>query len=245
MKLLALVLLIMVCGVHAADVAQFTEAALPQYVPVTSPVTPEAVATQAQAWINTALTIITLLIATYAAVKAKLHEAGIDQLWKQNAANRTAADSALLNTPAPSQQPAQPATSIPPAVKVAAVAMVLFLASCAQLQSDAAKVKAWAASPTGQIVLSDVTTGLQIAAIADPSIAGPLQTVSLGVRSLETATAPTTSQITSAIQSVGGSAKAASIAAPLVSTALQSANGITPSAALESIATAADAAFAK
>jgi hypothetical protein len=176
--------------------------------------------------------LLAVVAAAVAWVKGKL--TSLQNTQDQHAAQIHAN---ALATPAPSQQ----LTST--VVKILTIGLIFTFASCTAIQSDVAKAKSWATSPTGQTVLSDVTTGLSIAALADPSIAPALGAVSLAVRGLETTTAPTTAQIAATIQSVGGSSKAAAIAAPLVSTALQSANGLPNAAALEQIAVAADKAF--
>lgn len=75
---------------------------------------------------------------------------------------------------------------------------LLILASCAQLESTAAKVKTFSTSPTGEALL----TAVQIAAnVFEPQYAG---IIGQGINSLQTGTLPTAAQAQTELAAVTG-----------------------------------------
>lgn len=136
--------------------------------------------------------------------------------------------------------------------KILALAICLSFGACAQFASAEAKVGAWAASPQGQQAITGVESVISVAAglydggIFSPIATAAIQAGNLGLRSLETGTAPTAVQVQTAITSLGGSSKVAAQISPAIVSAIQSAvsYGVPPIAAVEKVATVVDSATA-
>lgn len=136
--------------------------------------------------------------------------------------------------------------------KTLCIAALISLGACASFETGIAKAQAWANSPQGQQLISGVESAVTIAAgLYDggkysSTANAAIQAGNLGLRSLETGTAPTVAEVQSAITSVGGSPKVAAQISPAISTAIQSAvsTGVQPNAAIEQVATVVDNASA-
>lgn len=137
--------------------------------------------------------------------------------------------------------------------KILLVAACFSFGACAQFDSAMTKAGAWAASPQGQATINGVESAVTIAAgvydggVFSPIAAAAIQGANVGIRSLETGTAPTAAQVQAVIASVGGSPKVAAQIAPAISQAIASAvsSGVPASAAVEKVASVVDASSAK